>query len=751
MASPNNNSPNHAQTPYVSSKIGDNDVHEPNKKHEVHETVKKLTEKLSAALLNISSKEDLVKQHSKVAEEAVSGWEKAEKELAAMKQQLEVTSHKNSVLEDKISHLDGALKECVRQLRRSREEQEQKIHDALIKKTNEWESEKSELDNQLVLLKKQLGDAKSEPATTIFDDLQSRIEAAEKEKAVLNFNLVALSEELKERTLERDLSTHTAETASKQHLESTKKVAKLEAECRRLKAAARKTSSANDRKTISSSACMESLTDSQSDSGDRLLGVENEPSCSDSWASALIAELDQFKSDKPGARNLTTSIDIELMDDFLEMERLAGLPEAELGSSSFGPEADSNGVTTKASPSKVEVEVMNRKTSEFEAKFKKIEDEKAKVEMTLAETHNQLETSRNQIIVAESKLVKLQKDLDKANESKQSAMSEAATVEAKRRALESQLQAAQMEIRKLKDKVASLEGKVKESAISSDLRSKLEVLEKTRETLQSHLQSSYVQVEKLQGKVVLLEGRVEEERALSAEFAVKLEAADSIRNTMKSQLLMSDLDISKLQEKVGLLETRIEEERSRSTEFATKQETVEVERKLLQFQLESTRLEVEKLQENVELLEGKIDEERALSAEFAAKCQNLEDELLRKRQEADVPHISRSNGDLKIKQEKELALAAGKLAECQKTIASLGRQLKSLATIDDFMLDTEELEVNRYLPDLIEADPSEDMVSCNLANGKTRSSPPSSELSTTAQSGSNIVVTNLEQWSYRKP
>lgn len=35
--------------------------------------VKILTEKLSAALLNISAKEDLVKQHAKVAEEAVSG------------------------------------------------------------------------------------------------------------------------------------------------------------------------------------------------------------------------------------------------------------------------------------------------------------------------------------------------------------------------------------------------------------------------------------------------------------------------------------------------------------------------------------------------------------------------------------------------------------------------------------------------------------------------------------------------------
>lgn len=37
------------------------------------DTVKRLTEKLSAALLNISAKEDLVKQHARVAEEAVSG------------------------------------------------------------------------------------------------------------------------------------------------------------------------------------------------------------------------------------------------------------------------------------------------------------------------------------------------------------------------------------------------------------------------------------------------------------------------------------------------------------------------------------------------------------------------------------------------------------------------------------------------------------------------------------------------------
>lgn len=39
----------------------------------------------------------------------------------------------------------------------------------------------------------------------------------------------------------------------------------------------------------------------------------------------------------------------------------------------------------------------------------------------------------------------------------------------------------------------------------------------------------------------------------------------------------------------------------------------------------------------------------------------------------------------------ELALAASKLAECQKTIASLGKTLKSLATFDDLFLDSDKL------------------------------------------------------------
>lgn len=54
------------QSPEVTSKTSVED-------EEVNDSVKILTERLSAALVNVSAKDDLVKQHSKVAEEAVAG------------------------------------------------------------------------------------------------------------------------------------------------------------------------------------------------------------------------------------------------------------------------------------------------------------------------------------------------------------------------------------------------------------------------------------------------------------------------------------------------------------------------------------------------------------------------------------------------------------------------------------------------------------------------------------------------------
>uniref|UniRef100_A0A5B6ZQZ5 Putative filament-like plant protein n=1 Tax=Davidia involucrata TaxID=16924 RepID=A0A5B6ZQZ5_DAVIN len=541
----------HTQSPEVTSKAALSD-------EELNDCVKTLTEKLSAALLNISAKEELVKQHAKVTEEAVSGWEKAENEVLALKQQLEVAIQGNSALEDRVGHLDGALKECVRQLRQAREEQEQKIREAVAKKTLEWESTKSELESQLIELQSQIQASKAKAVTSIDPDLCPKLDAAEKENAALKLELLSRVEELELRTIERDLSTQAAETASKQHLESIKKVGKLEAECRRLKAVARKASSANDHRSVTaSSVYVDSFTDSQSDTGERLLVVETdthktsglepnecERSHSDSWASALIAELDQFKNEKALGRTLMVpSVEIDLMDDFLEMERLAALPETESGSCCPESGALSDQPNGGESPLKADLEAMINRTAELEEKLEKMEAEKVELEIALTECQDQLKTSRDRLKETEVKLAELQTQLTMANEA--------------RRASEGELQAAK----------------------------------------------------------------------------AKREKADS-------QLIV-----------------------------------VEAEMKILLSKISS--------------LDEELQKERVLSGNSVAKCQKLEDEISRMKCEAELRNAASSNGELKIKQDKDMAVAASRLAECQKTIASLGRQLKSLATLEDYLTDSE--------------------------------------------------------------
>ncbi|XVF64568.1 hypothetical protein PTKIN_Ptkin09bG0179100 [Pterospermum kingtungense] len=579
-ASPNSNT----QSPEVSSKASTNS-------EDVNDSIKCLTQKLSAALVNVSAKEDLVKQHAKVAEEAIAGWEKAENEVEVLKQKLEAAVQKNSTLEDRVSHLDGALKECVRQLRQAREEQEQKIHEAVAKTTRDWETTKFELESQLLELQNKAESAKYEPLPDFSPDHLKKIEALEKENSALKLELSSQLEEMEIRTIERDLSTQAAEIASKQHLESIKKVGKLEAECRRLKAIACKSSLINDRKSPSASSIyVESLAYSQSDSGERL-NVEidahkrsglkankGEPSCSDSWASALIAELDQFKNEKVINRNLPgSSIEIDLMDDFLEMERLAALSETKSENQCLESKAapkqskqskDSDGLL------KSELEAMIHRTAELEEKLENIEVEKAELEIALSKSQESLKASEIQLRDSKMKLGELQRELCMANEAKQH--------------------------------------------------------------LESQLSSMETDAETMSEKIDSLKAEIEKERALSAQVSV---------NTDESK-------------------------------------------KLLESQLISLEAEARTMSAKIDSLETEVEKERALSAQITVKCQALEEELSRKKQEAELQQTANSNVEVKIKQQEELAVAAGKLAECQKTIASLGQQLKSLATLEDFLIDT---------------------------------------------------------------
>ncbi|KAJ7957852.1 Filament-like plant protein 4 [Quillaja saponaria] len=192
--------------------------------------VKELNEKLSAAQSEMTTKEDLVKQHAKVAEDAVSGWEKAEAEALALKNHLESVTLSKLTAEDRASHLDGALKECMRQIRNLKEDHEQKLQEVVLTKSKQLDKIKCDLEARI---------EKSQAEAEI-ELLKSNTELCEREINSLKYELHIVSKELEIRNEEKNMSIRSAEVANKQHVDGVKKIAKLEAECQRLRGLVRK-------------------------------------------------------------------------------------------------------------------------------------------------------------------------------------------------------------------------------------------------------------------------------------------------------------------------------------------------------------------------------------------------------------------------------------------------------------------------------------------------------------------------------
>ncbi|KAK7321798.1 hypothetical protein VNO77_32747 [Canavalia gladiata] len=229
----------------------------------LEDEIKELNEKLSAANSEINTKESLVKQHAKVAEEAVSGWEKAEAEALALKNHLESVTLSKLTAEDQASQLDGALKECMRQIRNLKEEHELKIQEVALTKTKQLDKIKGELEakignfeqellrsaadnaalsrslqersNMLIKVSEEKAHAEAE-----IELLKGNIESCEREINSLKYELHVISKELEIRNEEKNMSMRSAEAANKQHMEGVKKIAKLEAECQRLRGLVRK-------------------------------------------------------------------------------------------------------------------------------------------------------------------------------------------------------------------------------------------------------------------------------------------------------------------------------------------------------------------------------------------------------------------------------------------------------------------------------------------------------------------------------
>ncbi|KAK1384500.1 filament-like plant protein [Heracleum sosnowskyi] len=606
--------------------------------------IKILTEKLSAALVNVGAKEDLVKQHAKVADEAIAGWEKAENEVAVLNQQLEAAVQKNLGLEVRVNHLDGALKECVRQLRKAREEQDQRINEALAEKTSEWETTRVKLESELIELQNQTEELEAKIPIHTEPTVQIRLELIEKENAVLNLELRYLSEELDIRTIERDLSVQAAETTSKQQLENIKKVAKLEAECRRLSAELRKSSLVNEHKSpAASSLSVESLADSQSDNGERIKFFEvdmfkmsgidangNELKCSDSWA----------MSESTSTKNLTScSFDMDIMDDFLEMERLAALPEAKSKICAIGSEFVGYQTSTTESLLRAELKTTGQRVTELEDNLQQIEAEK-------------------ECIVC------------RAND------------------------------------------------MENMLRAELDTMRQCVAVLEDNL-------EKIEAEKVELENA----------FIVSTQSVEAAN----TQLIITENKLEELHKELT---------------------TVNESKELLERQLVDMEVETRTMSKQLCASKSAAEKEQTLSGNFVDKCQEMENELTKSIQDAELHQTTSSDGELTAKQE-DIAIAADKLTECQKTIASLGRQLKSLPTLEDFLTDTPIVlgvrEGESKLPPAVGAmpwklhpndtflakydpnsEPSAEILT-PLTNGKHKESPASASSSSSSDASQNHV------------
>ncbi|CAH2055038.1 unnamed protein product [Thlaspi arvense] len=626
-----------------------------------------LTERLSAALLNVSLKEDLAKQHAKVAEEAVTGllfshefllfemgfsglmymsgfclilgWEKAEKEAAVLKQQLDASVSKVSALEDRNSHLDSALKECVRQLWQGREEQNQKIEEAITKKCAEWETEKSELESQIEELQARIQKGEDEVATaSAHQDLYSKLEALEEENSALKLQLLSKSEEVEIRTIERDLSTQAAESASKQQLEGIKKLTKLEAECRKLRVMVKRSSELKSSVSI----------DNQSNNSERVSFSDNET---------------QSSSEKvTGKTSMAPSVDIGLMDDFLEMEKLAALPpHSEQGRK----HTESNmGLGKPDAQLKHELETSLHRISELEERVEMVEVEKLQLEMALNGSREQIEALQSRLMETEEKLSELKK-LEPENQDLELSLGES----------EKHIQDLQRQLNKAQVNLSELETT---RAENQDLELLLGESGKQIQDLQKQLNKAQVNLSEL-----------ETIRAEKLELTICLNGTRKQLETSQSRLKETERKLTELQTLLRLTKDAKEAAEDGVKAANAKTEAVESRFRDVEAQVESLILKIESLEESRE-------KERALSAKHISKCEELRDEIsklkheLEHHQEAEHEpnHLKAFDDDYKLKQEKELAVAASKFAECQRTIASLGQRLQSLSTLEDFLIES---------------------------------------------------------------
>lgn len=257
------------------------------------------------------------------------GWEKAEAEMLSMKEHLEESIHQELVYEERVVYLDCTLKECMQQLNFVREEQERRIYDALTKASIEFDKSRIVLEEQLSETGKRLAKTVIENSylnksiimkDNLIEDMERQLIEAEADRDALMIRLESVEKDnaslkYEARLLQKELDTRNEVQFSRVMLSrKASKLLELESEIdSKGQVALEKPRSNLELQELSSVSVSE-------------IGNDDDVSCTESSASALISESEYFRSPKQMESLSCKSFgpsDINLMDDFIEMEKLA--------------------------------------------------------------------------------------------------------------------------------------------------------------------------------------------------------------------------------------------------------------------------------------------------------------------------------------------------------------------------------------------------------------------------------------------
>ncbi|XP_078439953.1 filament-like plant protein 4 [Wolffia australiana] len=694
------------------------------------------SEKLSTAQSDLVAKENLVKQHAKVAEEAVSGWEKAEAEALTLKTQLESVMLQKLTAEDRAAHLDGALKECMKQIRLIKEESEQQLQDVIFAKTQQWENLRFELDSRIDDLEQELlrstaeNDALSrslqERSTMLMkiseeknqadaeiEVLKTTIQSYEKEIGSLKYEVHIVTKELEIRNEEKNMSVKSADVANKQHLEDVKKIAKLDAECQRLRKLVRKRlpgpaalaqmrqevdsfgrhpppkgtrenvqqyqkekefltarllameeetkmlkealAKRNSELQTSRNICAKTSSKLRSLETHMLVinrqspsklspdidgtmsttslsedGIDEQESFGESWSTAVVSEpVKEEKVDK--------SHDLELLDDFLEMERLACL------SSSEAKEEDEGNKASGESSEESETAI-----SELQARIATMVKERSK-NMDMGKL---LEDIKAILLDAQEEIPQTFVDCTADAAESSNASPDDQSLRTAIAQIHSFVLSSSKEVT---DEDHGLSRKLEELA---ECMEKVVCCVTSCDSLILNLAEVLNKIDECGGK-----SKTEELRRERDEVLEEVDRARSRLSVMEEEMERMKTQLGASEKSVGLAETQLKcmTESYKSMEERTRELETEVER---------LRVEVERLEED-------LRQERSRREEELTRCKDLEEQIERNRKGSTSDAVSDADAETKTKQE-EIALAAEKLAECQETILQLSRQLQTL-------------------------------------------------------------------------